>query len=720
MPIFPGLYTDTRSSKFESLQKDGDENDLDHDFLFSNASHRQIVSAGVAGGLAAAFGAPIGGVLFALEEACSVWSRKTAWRCLLCTATAVFTLSQLWPNASGTGILSLSGTYPLSSRQWLRQLPFVAVVAAIGGILGAAFNLMRRGMQRLRAARRRHGLRLLEAAAAAAITVGVVMAASAKYGMCLQVPPTWPPEQLLRVQCPEGQYNDLATTLLASAPFVIRGLLGLGSENEPINELCTLKTPCYFSPQALGITCIIYLMLMVLSSGLAVPGGLFMPSIMVGGTFGAMAGVVLTPVLPPSWDVQPGVYAMVGATATLSAVFRSNLSLVVIMVEGTGGLEYLPGILIAVLVSNFIAHWVHPDGVYESELERDGRVFFLRQEPPSALRGQIAEDIMAAPVVGLRRIEDVSRVIDVLCSTAHNGFPVHPTSALGAGAPENPARTMQLEGFILRSQLLVLLQERAFCDERGQYIDPHASPAAFEAKLDALMHAAAASSDGIVDATELGVDPLGTIGSGSEDGMTQAFIQTMETLETLRDMPTFAQLLHDDAGDGSQRLSPVSNVPDLYINLTPFMEKGMLAVRPDTPAMSVHQIFVAMSLRHLCVIDEATCVMGIITRKDLDNAAGHGWWRTNKIAPEPSREGMMGPPPSSSWLASSFQSLVVPPRRVLSDIVQRLSPSPRNASILADSDGSAHSERAALPVSAPANGTNDIEARHTPFGSHAC
>ena len=44
--------------------------------------------------LQAAFGAPIGGVLFSMEEACSYWSRKVAWRCFLCAAVAAFTIIQ--------------------------------------------------------------------------------------------------------------------------------------------------------------------------------------------------------------------------------------------------------------------------------------------------------------------------------------------------------------------------------------------------------------------------------------------------------------------------------------------------------------------------------------------------------------------------------------------------------------------------------------------------
>lgn len=59
----------------------------------------------------------------------------------------------------------------------------------------------------------------------------------------------------------------------------------------------------------------------------------------------------------------------------------------------------------------------------------------------------------------------------------------------------------------------------------------------------------------------------------------------------------------------------------------PALPSTLTAVRPKTPADRVHHLFLALSLRHLCVVDWQSRCRGIITRKDLDHAAGTGPWR---------------------------------------------------------------------------------------------
>ena len=54
----------------------------------------------------------------------------------------------------------------------------------------------------------------------------------------------------------------------------------------------------------------------------------------MGGSFGGTCGVLLMQLLP-SWNIQPGVYAMCAAAAVLGGVFRASISLVVLLVEGT-------------------------------------------------------------------------------------------------------------------------------------------------------------------------------------------------------------------------------------------------------------------------------------------------------------------------------------------------------------------------------------------------
>ena len=60
--------------------------------------------------------------------------------------------------------------------------------------------------------------------------------------------------------------------------------------------------------------------------------------------------------------------------------------------------KFMLGIILAVLCSNWVGEMIHSDGVYETDLDADGSVIFLRPSPPPALFAKDAGMIMSRAV----------------------------------------------------------------------------------------------------------------------------------------------------------------------------------------------------------------------------------------------------------------------------------------------------------------------------------
>uniref|UniRef100_A0A8C1RF06 Chloride channel protein n=1 Tax=Cyprinus carpio TaxID=7962 RepID=A0A8C1RF06_CYPCA len=531
------------------------------EYFRRDTEKRDFVSAGAAAGVSAAFGAPVGGVLFSLEEGASFWNQMLTWRIFFASMISTFTLNFFLSiyhgkpgELSSPGLINF-GRFDSDKEKNFDYIPFESFLFFPyyfpGGMLGALFNVINYWLTIFRIRYiHRPCLQVMEAMLVAAVTATVAFAMIYFSNDCQPLGQDSTEEYPLQVFiyllgsmpnrnvicyiahlqlfCADGEYNSMATAFFNTPERSVRSLFH--------------NPPGSYNPLTLGVFTLVYFVLAVWTYGLTVSAGVFIPSLLIGAAWGRLFGILLSTITSSQsiW-ADPGKYALIGAAAQLGGIVRMTLSLTVIMVEATGNVTYGFPIMLVLMTAKIVGDYFI-EGLYDIHIKLQS-VPFLHWDAPPTSHWLTAREVMSSPVTCFNRVERVGRIVDVLSNTStnHNGFPVVPG---------------KICGLILRSQLIVLLKHKVFVERASSRLS-----------------------------------------------------QRRLQLKDFRDAyPRFPPI---------QSIHVSQDERECMMDLNEFMNPTPYTVPQETSLPRVFKLFRALGLRHLVVVDDENRVVGLVTRKDL-------------------------------------------------------------------------------------------------------
>ncbi|KAJ5607055.1 hypothetical protein N7537_003674 [Penicillium hordei] len=321
-----------------------------------NASKtREILTASAAAGVAVAFGSPIGGVLFSLEEMANYFPLKTLWRSYFCALVATSVLAAVNPFRTGQ-LVMFQVEY---DRTWhFFEFIFFIALGIFGGLYGAfvmKWNL------RVAAFRKKY-------LAQWPITESVVLAG------------------LTAILCFPNMF--LKINMTAMMEILFRECEG----GHDYQGLCESKNR-WSMVFSLAIATVLRTGLVIISYGCKVPAGIFVPSMAVGASFGRMVGIMVQALHesfpqsaffascePDVPCITPGTYAFLGAGAALSGIMHLTISVTVIMFELTGALTYILPTMIVVGVTKAVGDRFGSGGIADRMIWFNGFPFLDNKE----------------------------------------------------------------------------------------------------------------------------------------------------------------------------------------------------------------------------------------------------------------------------------------------------------------------------------------------------
>lgn len=363
---------------------------------------KQILSASASSGVALAFGSPLGGVLFILEEINHYLPSHQLFQVFFCAITSTLFLKFLNPYGTGKTVLF---ELKYTSDWETVELLFFIFLGAAGGAFGACFVKFTGWWGRtFRKLKPINGHPMFEVFLVSLIT-GIVS--------------FWNP---YTIQASSELVLDLATPCSTELDLSLCPTI----HGEFVREI-----------KSLIFAFIVKLVLTFITFGLKVPCGIYVPSMVVGALFGRIVGMfiqwcnysfnlaapadgmatstsimryICSPDASNNDCVDLGIYSMISAGAFMAGVTRMNIALVTILFELTSSYTYVLPISIAIAVANWVGSVLEKNSLYESLLIQNDYPFMSSETEP------------IDPFVKTRDIIDDSEVYDW---TEHANYDAH-------------------------------------------------------------------------------------------------------------------------------------------------------------------------------------------------------------------------------------------------------------------------------------------------------
>lgn len=387
----------------------------------SRAKSREIISASAAAGVAVAFGAPIGGVLFSFEEMSNHFPAKTMWRSFFCALVATVTLQTMNPYRTGK-LVMFQVSY---DRDWhFFEIIFFVLLGIFGGLYGALII--------------KYNLKVQQVRKKYLAEYGVIEAATLAF-----------------LTCTFAYWNIFMKIDMAeSMSILFRECEG----SEDYMGLCKPQN-AWRMVWLLFLALVMRLVTCTISYGAKVPAGIFVPSMAIGALFGRMIGLIVraTQVAYPGFFlfsscrpdvpcITPGTYAFLGAAAALGGVMRLTVCVVVIMFELTGALNYILPTMITLMVTRTVGDHFGRGGIADRYIRLNGYPFLDKEEHSFgiAVSQVMQKKVTVLPATGTR----LDRVERLLADTNYQGFPIVEDS-----------KSKTLIGYIGRSELRYVIDK---------------------------------------------------------------------------------------------------------------------------------------------------------------------------------------------------------------------------------------------------------------------